>query len=518
MPEIPLTIIQFVTQLNMIEPGGPTLGHRTFLKSFYGLELDNAELDFFCRATGRTTYDPREQREVTAIIGRRGGKTRLAAQIAVFEAFRDHKLPRGERAFILVIAPVLRQAQIAFDYVRNYLNGSPELSARVLAERKSEIELRNRITIACYPCSYVTVRGVSVVCAICDELGFWMHEETDANPEQEVIAALRPAMATFPNAKLIKISTPYRKEGILYRDFQERESLNHLVWQASSQEMNPTISDDVLNEAKRENEEHYRREYLAEFTDSLVGWITPEILDPCVIRGRRELPRVSNGTYVAAVDPAFSNSDFGFAVLHRSDDGNITVAYAARWTGTHNAPLNLQPVSAQINDVLQRYGINSLVGDQYCFPVLRQHFEKSGVYYREFSFGSHTRASIYGNLRQLMTQQKITLVDVPELLRQLMSLEEIRVPNGNTDIRPPRSSKDDMAIAVAMAAFELSQVPERSLGVSLGIVEYVRAPWRTTGMWYDENVMMTCHKYPGCFDKGPVSASHDGQKTHDGIE
>ncbi len=67
-----------------------------------------------------------------------------------------------------------------------------------------------------------------------------------------------------------------------------------------------------------------------------------------------------------------------------------------------------------------------------------------------------------------MTQQKVSLVDEPELIRQLRSLEEIRVPNGNTDIRPPHSLKDDMAIAVAVAAFELSWVPQRSPEPILG--------------------------------------------------
>ena len=502
MAEIKLNIIDFVTRLKLVEPGGPTLGHRTFLKSIYGLELDVDELDFYCRATGSKTYDPREQREITAIIGRRGGKTRLAAQIAVYEAIRDHKLPPGERAFILVIAPVLKQAQIAFDYVRKYLNRSPELSQLVVKERKSEIELRNGITIACQPCSQITVRGYSVVCAICDELGFWVHEETAANPEREVIAALRPAMATLTKTKLIKISTPCRKEGILWHDFQERESLPYPVWQASSKEMNPTLSDDFLEGAQRENNEHFRREYLAEFTDSLVGWITWEILEPCIVRGCREFPRVSNGTYVAAVDPAFTHSDFGFAILHRSDNEHINVAFAARWTGTRNAPLNLESVSIQINDVLQRFGINSLVGDQHCFPVLRQHFEKAGLFYREFRFGDHSRASIFGNLRQLIAQQKISFVDEPELLRQLRSLDEIRTTNGNIDIRPPSSSKDDMAIAVAVGAFELSRVPQCSIGPILGGPKYTPVLWRSN-MWYDEHVMMTCHKYPGCFEKGP---------------
>ena len=308
-----------------------------------------------------TTYVAREHREVTAIIGRRGGKTRLAALIAVYEATRDHKLPRGEHAFILVIAPVLKQAQIAFRYIRKYMKLSPELSNLVAKARKSEIELRNGITITCQPCSQITVRGDSVVCAICDELGFWKHGETAANPEREVIAALRPAMATLTNTKLIKISTPCRKEGILWHDFQEHESLPYAVWQASSKDMNPTIPDEFLKEQEHENKEDFRREYLAEFTDSLVGWITWELLEPCVMRGCREFPRVSNGTYVAAVDPAFSHSDFGFAILHRSDNEHINVAFAARWTGTQNAPLNLESVSIQIKDVLQRFGINSLV-------------------------------------------------------------------------------------------------------------------------------------------------------------
>jgi hypothetical protein len=43
MAEFKLNIIEFVTRLELVEPDGPTLGHRAFLKSFYGLELDDAE-------------------------------------------------------------------------------------------------------------------------------------------------------------------------------------------------------------------------------------------------------------------------------------------------------------------------------------------------------------------------------------------------------------------------------------------------------------------------------------------
>jgi hypothetical protein len=88
--------------------------------------------------------------------------------------------------------------------------------------------------------------------------------------------------------------------------------------------------------------------------------------------------------------------------------------------------------------------------------MLKQHFSRLGVFYREFSIGSGTRTSAFGNLRQLIAQRKIAMVDDPELLYQLRSLQEVWAPNGNIDVRPARTSKDDMAIAVALAASESS--------------------------------------------------------------
>jgi hypothetical protein len=140
-----------------------------------------------------------------------------------------------------------------------------------------------------------------------------------------------------------------------------------------------------------------------------------------------------------------------------------------RWTGTKTISLDYETVCQQIHEKLTQYGINRLIGDQFCFPLLKQYFAKLGIFYREFSSGSGTRASLYGNLRQLLAQQKISLLDDPGLLSQLRRLEEVRGPSGNVDIRPAGSSKDDVAIAVALAAAELSEaVLERRDPVILG--------------------------------------------------
>jgi hypothetical protein len=242
-------------------------------------------------------------------------------------------------------------------------------------------------------------------------------------------------------------------------EFQQRGELGYLVWQLSTEEMNPAVSKMFLDKAQRSNEETFRREHLAEFTDSVLGWISSEVLEQCIMRGQREMPRVFDATYVAAIDPGFRSSDFGFAISHRSREGSITIDHVAKWTGTKNAPLNFKLICERIAETLRRYGINSVVGDQFYFPMLRQHFDTLGIFYREFTFGAHTRASLFGNLRQLIGQQKIAIVDEPELLRQLRSLEEVRTSSGQIDICAPRG-KDDLAIAVALAAFELSRPVE----------------------------------------------------------
>jgi hypothetical protein len=451
-------IIAFIEGFGLMGKIKISAAQCAILKSFYGLPLNDIELDIFKRGTARDLYIPTEQSELTLIAGRQSGKTSVvAAVIALFEAFQEHGVPPGQRAYIFIIAPVIQQASTAFRSIRHYILNSPVLSQCVLKTRKNEIELKNGVVIACRACSKGSVRGDPVICAILDEVAFFRHEDNSANPDHEVLNAIRPAMATLSNTKLIKISTPFRKEGTLWAEFQQRGQLPYCVWQLSSEEMNPAISKSFLDKARRANEDTFRREHLAEFVDSNCTWITPELLDQCIMHGRCELPRVLHGTYAAAIDPAFQSNDFGFAILHRSDHGDVSVACALRWTGTKAIHLDFAMVCSQIRMKLDQYGINNLVADQYCFARLKQHFARLNIFYREFPFSTGTRASLFGNLRQLIIQGKIAIPDDPELLRQLRSLEEVRTANGNIDIRPARSAKDDLAIGVALVASELSE-------------------------------------------------------------
>jgi hypothetical protein len=509
MPELPLgDIVEFIEHLYLLNDKSLSDMQRMILKSIYGLDLNRNELEMYYACTGRTTYEPREQIEVTIIAGRRSGKTsKIAAPIAIFEAFRKHGLPHNEEAYVVLLAPQIAQARIAFRSIRRYLHNSRVLSKRIIRETKEEISFDNGITIACYPCSYVAVRGVTIIAVICDEMAFWPHDASAANPEEEILGALHPAMANVKNAKLIKISTPFRKQGILWTERQRRAELDYPVFQVPTFLMNPTISAAELERYRKKGEQKFLREFMATFSENITSWIDPEILDPCIVRGRKELPRVPGVYYVAAIDPAFSHDDFALCIAHMLADGTIVLDLLVRWRGTKSAPLGFERVLQEIKYYLDRYGIVDVHGDLYCAPVIRQQLLKLGIFYQDFRIGSHTKAEIYGNLKHIFIQRKIELLDDPELLEEFRNLEERAMDGGRVEIKSPGKKRDDLADVVAMCAYELSKQHDFMPAPQLGIIETSRTRFPFTP--HTCPVASICMNFPDCLDKGSCQGFRD---------
>jgi hypothetical protein len=68
---------------------------------------------------------------------------------------------------------------------------------------------------------------------------FWPSQ--GANPDDEVLSAVRPAMATIPDAKLLCISTGYAQTGALYDAHKKhygKEDDDIMVWQVDTASMN----------------------------------------------------------------------------------------------------------------------------------------------------------------------------------------------------------------------------------------------------------------------------------------
>ena len=79
--------------------------------------------------------------ELWAVVGRRSGKTRIAAAISVYiGAIEQHKLAPGETGYVLLLAASRAQASVAFGYVGRFSRrlANSEAADRGRHRRRSE--------------------------------------------------------------------------------------------------------------------------------------------------------------------------------------------------------------------------------------------------------------------------------------------------------------------------------------------------------------------------------------------
>jgi hypothetical protein len=448
----------------------------------------------------------REYREAAFVCGRRSGKSdKLAANVAIYESFfRKHRLSAGERGVVLLMAQNVRAANVVAGYIRGKIERSPILSQHVVASRALELDLDNRITIAIHPSSFRAIRGLSVVTAILDEVAFWYTEVEYSNPDVEVVRAVRPAMATFPSAKLILVSSPYAKAGVLYDMWQARhEDREVLVWHAPTALMNPTVEAAFLAREEKREPEVYRREYLAEFTDAVSSFIPGDAIESCIVSGRTEVPpNIHDCRYKAAIDAAFRGDAFTFCVSHRIED-RVVIDVLVGWQGTREHPVRLADILPQIKSIATRYGIYFVVGDQYGAEPLKHAFSAVGLGLEEVPFTQSSKADVLGNLRSLIVNGQIELPDHPQLIKELRALEVEALPGGQSRIGHPRrtGAHDDYACAVALAAWETRQAWRGTTRPIMSPDEIVAGPS------YDErhpdNPWMIYHGGPARRKTGP---------------
>lgn len=452
------SIIEFVKDAQLL--GLPISdAQECLLKAAYGLPLSDDDLELCRQCTGREKAPHGPYGEITVIAGARSGKdSRIAAPIAIYEAlFGSHEkqLAKGERAIIPLVAQDHRATKIAFSYIRDYLTGSPLLASMIEEVFSSEIRLTNRVDISCFPSTLRSLRGWSIPAAVMDELAFYRLEGS-ADSDAEIQASIRRGMVSFPSPRLVKVSTPYFRSGILYEDFKAaygQDDPDRLVWKAPTLLMNPSIKSERLERERRLDPSRFSREYEAEFSDDLEAFCPSNWIDEAVVNDRHELPRLDGVHYVAAVDPSGGGADaFTVSIVHVQGTGadrHVIQDVMKGWRRTRGKKVDLEAAVKEIAEILRRYRLSSAFGDPYAAGWVREAFQREGIQYQEAQL---TKAQAYLEVEPLLAQNRIELLDHPQLVRELGLLEKRPRSGGRTIVDHPRGGHDDHANALALAA------------------------------------------------------------------
>ena len=228
-----LTILDWLSDPNLLGSAfnGPSWdAWRALLAAAFGLPLTPEQLSVFQACSRRAVAPARQVLELWIAAGRRAGKSRVAAALAVYTAAsRDYTAccAPGEVAVVMIIAADRRQARVVFRYVKALLNSMPMLRELIVGETRDTITLSTGACLEIATFSFRAVRGYSLGAVIADEAAFWPDiEGSGGNPAGEIIAALRPALSTIPGAMLVVISSTYSRRGVFFETFDRFEGVD----------------------------------------------------------------------------------------------------------------------------------------------------------------------------------------------------------------------------------------------------------------------------------------------------
>lgn len=421
-----------------------------FLRALFGLPIEDAgDLELFRSCTGLEIPPSQPSREAFVIAGRRSGKSFMSAVIAAYlAAFFDWRpyLAPGEIGWIFIVATDKAQAAVIKNYISGIFHGNRSLKLLVENETKETIELKNRVTISVKTCSFRTIRGYTVLAAVMEELAFWRSEES-ANPDKEILAAVRPALATIPESLLIGISTPYSRSGVLFDQFRSNygKAGGPLVWKAATAVMNPTIKVSLIEKAIVEDPEAARAEWLAEWRQDISAFLPEEIVRSVVIPGRYELPKIADVQYHGFADPSGGRQDsFCLGISHREKSGRIVLDVLRERV----PPFKPEAVVEEYCGVLASYGVSEIQADRYAGEWVTSAFKKFGI---EVKAAELTASELYLETLPLITQGAIEILDNRRLVSQLAGLERRTRSGGKDMIAHYPGGHDDCANAAAGA-------------------------------------------------------------------
>lgn len=203
-----------------------------------------------------------------------GASSLLSPLMMVCEALHgQHEIPPNDIAYGLFFSVTKSEASKRLRGIRTVLDA---LGVRY-HEAGDTIELIDRpMAFKVQAASFRTAVGDTAFAIWCDELSRWHDADTGSNPASEVLASVKPTIATMPNAKIWLVSSPL---GVLDAHAKAFDLGNtpgqRVYWCRGTWLANPTLTEAQCR-ALEPDEKRFLREYKAEPQASLSSAFEPE--------------------------------------------------------------------------------------------------------------------------------------------------------------------------------------------------------------------------------------------------
>lgn len=442
----------------------PSAYQLTLLKAFYGRPLSPTELEIWRECTGGREYPGQPFSELTLVSGARSGKNSyIETPILLYESLFGGFVPNpGETVAVVLVAQDARAAQLSHRLAREYLRRSPLLSKYLVSQTKDILTLSNGIEFRTYPCTSRSIYGYSIIAGGMDEVARFPFEGA-ADSDADVQMAILRGMANYGGrAKLLKVSSPSGRAGLLYSDFQRsfgKPDPYRLVWRSTSEKMAPGIADAAFIQRMREADPlRAARLFDAEFAEDVNVFLTAEAIEAATDYRVRERLCEPGAEYIFALDAAGHGED-AFTLAGVRYEGKtaaefkVEQVFGKAWEKPRNGVRNLEVTAQEAAEIVRRYGVRKVYGDRVTGGWVQEAFERLGVRYmyptikRDGKDVYVTRSMGYLEAAPLLRAGRLRILDDEPTRRELRNLEQ----RGDR-VDHPAGGSDDRANAVMLAA------------------------------------------------------------------
>ena len=391
-------------------------------------------------------------------VGRRGGKSSSICRVAVYEAlYAEHNVPPGDTGIFAIISAERYQAKDRLSTIKSILDALG-IDCKQTAE-EVRIPSTNR-NIRCVTASLTAVVSFTCIGAVCDEEALWA-DDSGQNPAKEILASLRPAMATQKNARLWHISAPWSTLDVHHEQYSRGTDKTQVCFYAPTWVANPTVTEEDTHSLEPDEASWARAYKAVPLASDESKFFSAALIDKC----RQSLPGATVRT-VTGADLAFRRDSTAQVNLGDIGLDRYRVTYCQEWTPGEK-PLVPSEVLEELLDTAQDDGSDLVCADLHYIETLREATDAAEIELVEFPQNADEIAKAYIRLRVLISQGRIDLsLAKPELIEQLK--QTTAKPNQTgLAIRNPRvsGSHGDLVSALVCAtyAIERERMPEESL-------------------------------------------------------
>ncbi len=411
------------------------------------------------------------RRKAVLCLGRRSGKTLMAAAAAIFNAVvlnYAQFLRPSEVRFIVCVATREQQARELIRVIRELLAQAPDPELHAVVDEAActdtEVVFKTNVVVRAMPASSRSTRGLAISLLILDEMAHMVSDTEGFAAARSIYRALAPSVAQFQGQGYILVtSTPLWPSGPfyeLYRRGETGQDRELYVVRRPTWEVNAAITRAALEPEFLSDPDSARVEYGAEFLEGVGAFLQAQAIQECVIPGRRNLPPLPGVSYAAAADPAFAagGDAFTFAIGHKEGTGEAVRYILDRlesWRG-RRSPLNSDLVLDEIAELAHEYRVGTITLDQYAVIPLSDGLRRRGIAVKAQPLTSELKADLYSTFKRALNTGQVELLDDPGLLAELVHLEVRPSPSGKPRIGAMANGKDDKAMAVATLMHQLA--------------------------------------------------------------